>query len=500
MDYKIATFDARRDVPVSRTARAPVREMRSRLTGVTGEGLPFRHELLSLFVRNQLSIALAMPVIAVIVAASTVLWAPWASGAFWLSTTFISQGIMLTLCRVYERADPVEINVAEWNGKLAAAEFLHAVNWASLLFLFWDKGGTVAHVYITAMLIVVISIRMAIASNCLAVVYAGTVPLTAAITFKCAMQGEPLYSAMAIIAIAAQIYFLRLARSLNNTARDMLEFRAQKDTLIAELAQAKANSDEARRRAEDANVAKSRFLATMSHELRTPLNAILGFSEIMKEEILGPHTVPVYKEYAADIHKSGEHLLNLIGEILDLSRVEAGRYEMNEDAVTVQHIGEECKDMLDLRAQERGVHVVEDFEQDLPILYGDERAVRQIWLNLLSNAIKFTPRGGTITLSVARGRNGGLMMSVTDNGPGIPQEEIPVVLSAFGQGSLKRQKAEEGAGLGLPIVQGLAKLHGGTLTLTSEVGVGTRATVEFPPERILKETGQFALEPQGAAA
>src|SRR6202007_1802707 len=158
-----------------------------------------------------------------------------------------------------------------------------------------------------------------------------------------------------------------------------------------ELEQAKAISDEARRRAEGANISKSRFLAQMSHELRTPLNAILGFSEVMKSEVFGPHAVPTYKEYAGDIHNSGVHLLNLINEILDLSRIEAGRYELNEEAVSLVNAVADCHHLLKLRASTRGITIHEVFEQGMPRIWGDERAVRQVVLNLLSNSIKFTP-------------------------------------------------------------------------------------------------------------
>src|SRR5262249_25739449 len=154
-----------------------------------------------------------------------------------------------------------------------------------------------------------------------------------------------------------------------------------KDALFGELETAKAISDEARRRAEAANVAKSRFLAQMSHELRTPLNAILGFSEVMKGEIFGPHQVPAYRDYAADIHGSGVHLLGLINEILDLSRIEAGRYELNEEAVSLANIAGECAHLLQMRAKSRGLVVHELYERDMPRLWADQRAVRQICLN-----------------------------------------------------------------------------------------------------------------------
>ncbi len=277
----------------------------------------------------------------------------------------------------------------------------------------------------------------------------------------------------------------RCRNRLYSTQLASLEFQAEKDALIAELEQAKANSDEARRRAEEANVAKSHFLATMSHELRTPLNAILGFSEVMKSELFGQHQVPAYREYSNDIHASGKLLLDIINEILDLSRIEAGRYELKEEVVSLVHVVDDCRHMLQMRAKSRSITIREAVEKDLPRLWADERAVRQIALNLLSNAIKFTPPGGEVTIKVGWTAAGGQYFSVKDNGPGIPQEEIPIVLQSFGRGSLAIKTAEQGTGLGLPIVKGLIDMHGGTLTLNSVLREGTEAIVTFPASRVM---------------
>jgi two-component system cell cycle sensor histidine kinase PleC len=205
----------------------------------------------------------------------------------------------------------------------------------------------------------------------------------------------------------------------------------------------------------------------------------------MKAEILGPHANTTYKEYASDIHSSGQHLLNLINEILDLSRIEAGRYELNEEAVSLVGVVEDCHHLLKIRAKNRGIAVRENFEQDLPRLWADERAVRQVCLNLLSNAIKFTPPGGEVWLKVGWTQSGGQYLSVRDNGPGIPEHEIPIVLSSFGQGSNAIKSAEQGTGLGLPIVRNLVELHGGLFRLTSKLRFGTEALVIFPPGRVM---------------
>jgi two-component system cell cycle sensor histidine kinase PleC len=319
--------------------------------------------------------------------------------------------------------------------------------------------------------------------------------MTVAVVGRLLALNEPFYFALASMAIGVHIFFIFLAKGLQSTALSMLELRAQKDVLFAELEEEKLISDDARRRAEGASMAKSRFLATMSHELRTPLNAIMGFSEVMKDEVLGTHANPVYREYAADIYESGRHLLHLISEILDLSRIEAERYELHEERAHLGDIAEDCHRLLKLRAQSKGLEIVEDFTADLPQVWVDPRSIRQICLNLMSNALKFTPKGGRITLTVAPTTDGGQLLSVRDTGPGIPEEEIPKVMQAFGQGSLAHETAEGGTGLGLPIVKSLIELHGGTFELRSELRKGTEVIVVVPKQRVLATMGP--LQPLG---
>jgi two-component system cell cycle sensor histidine kinase PleC len=179
------------------------------------------------------------------------------------------------------------------------------------------------------------------------------------------------------------------------------------------------------------------------------------------------------------------HLLNLINEILDLSRIEAGRYELNEEPFSLIHVVADCHHLLKLRASSRGITIHEVFEDEMPKLWGDERATRQIVLNLLSNAIKFTPQGGEIWLKSGWTASGGQYLSVKDTGSGIPEDEIPIVLASFGQGSNSIKSAEQGAGLGLPIAKNLIDMHGGTFTLKSKLRIGTEVIITFPPERVM---------------
>jgi len=179
------------------------------------------------------------------------------------------------------------------------------------------------------------------------------------------------------------------------------------------------------------------------------------------------------------------HLLKLINEILDLSRIEAGRYELNEEAVSLVHVVADCHHLLKLRASSRGITIHEVFEHGMPRVWGDERAARQIVLNLLSNSIQFTPQSAANWLRVGWTASGGQYLSVTDTGTGIAEAATPTVLASFGQGSNSIKSAEQGAGLGLPIAKNLIDLHGGTFSLKSKLRIGTEVIVTFPPERVM---------------
>lgn len=241
------------------------------------------------------------------------------------------------------------------------------------------------------------------------------------------------------------------------------------------------NSKEA---AEFANRTKTEFLANMSHELRTPLNAIIGFAEVIKDEMFGPVGLKKYSDYASDIHSSGRHLLDLINDILDLSKLEAGKMSLNENEVALPTVTEACLTLLRDRAEKGGVRLVTDLEPRLPRLRCDERALKQILLNLLSNAIKFTPRGGEVTLQLKR-ESDGIAIAVSDTGIGMSQDEVSVALAAFGQIDSKLARKNQGTGLGLPIAKSLIELHDGTLVVKSAPRAGTTMTALFPASRIV---------------
>jgi two-component system cell cycle sensor histidine kinase PleC len=476
--------------PRVKDARAAVqqhiRELRQRLSQGTQLKPEFEYELLTMFVKNELSARVTIPLLAVVFSLASMFWAPVVQASAWLVTVITMKFFMITACRKFLAQPRGEVRVDKWREIFVWLEFASGIAWGGMAVVGLGTTDAISHVFILASLIVVLAIRMTFASAVMSILYVGTIPMTLAVCSRLLLQGHPFYLAMAAMAIGLHVYFIFLAKGLNYTALAMLEFRAEKDALIAEIEEEKSISDEARRRAEAANVAKSRFLATMSHELRTPLNAILGFSEVMKCEMLGPMQNDHYREYAGSIHDSGRHLLQLINEILDLSRIEAGRYELHEEPIRLAEIVEDCRRLLALRAESKGLQVVLDLAKGLEQIWADERAIRQICLNLLSNALKFTPRGGRITLSVAATPDGGQSLTIKDTGPGIPKEEIPRVMQAFGQGSLAHQTAEGGTGLGLPIVHNLVNLHGGSFELRSELRKGTEAVVYLPKSRVLR--------------
>lgn len=235
---------------------------------------------------------------------------------------------------------------------------------------------------------------------------------------------------------------------------------------------------EARRAAEESSVAKSRFLATIGHELRTPLNAVVGFSEMMTSGI-GGELSPTHREYAGLIHQSGKHLLEVVRMLLDMSRIEAGKFELQTEPFLMQDIIEPCFSMVEAMARERDIHLVADIAKGLPMLVGDERACRQVLLNLLSNAVKFSHPGGSVTVTLKR-QGQSLNLSVGDRGVGMAPESLKHVGEPFFQAQDGLSRQYEGTGLGLSIVKGLVDLHDGTLRAMSEIGAGTTMTVLLP--------------------
>ena len=306
--------------------------------------------------------------------------------------------------------------------------------------------------------------------------------------------------------VAAAVHFLiRLVEGQPIRAGSVLNFIVEMSLLagpaifyardvIGKLRRARAQQNELSRRlaiavdeAQDANRAKSAFLANMSHELRTPLNAILGFSEIMKDQHLGPVNNARYLSYARDIHVSGRHLLGIINDILDLAKIESGK--MSLESANEFDLAEAVTGALAMvagLAEKYDVRIVADLPQDGVRLVAVERMIRQIVINLVGNAIKFTPEGGSVTLEGGATPDGGYALVVRDTGIGMTDKEIANALVPFGQNENKMSAKHDGTGLGLPLAKAMLELHGGSLAIASRPQHGTIVTLRFPAERRAK--------------
>jgi signal transduction histidine kinase len=307
---------------------------------------------------------------------------------------------------------------------------------------------------------------------------------------------QPQWLATAVAAVMGLIVVLGLVAALID---HKLALRAinEADRLRAHVVALEATKRELQATAENltraldaaaaASQAKSQFLATMSHELRTPLNAIIGFSELLKGELFGPIGDARYKGYVNDVHRSGKHLLALVNDVLDFSKIDAGHLTLQEDQIEIRETLATSLRMVAGQADSNGVAIEQEIAHDLPILRADERRVRQILLNLLSNAVKFTPRGGTVRL-IAFVDEREFVVQVADTGIGMAKEDIPRALERFGQLDSDLNRKYEGTGLGLPLTKKLAELHGGRLEIESELCVGTKVTVAFPAERLIEQS------------
>ena len=449
------------------------------------EQASWKSELLALFLRNQLRVAPTMPLLTFMMAFTSLMWVKPVIVVLWLAAALACQATQIYLCYIYFRRERDQIEQHDWIGMLSASELLHGVCWVLPLFLFWQGANSLQSAYIVAFIMAIIAVRLLVVNNFMPVLIAGTGVMTIGVALRCVSQAEPIYFALAGLIIALEAFFLFIARQLGDTARDMVKFKTQKDELIEALRHERDKAEAEKIKAEDANRAKSTFLATMSHELRTPLNAIMGFSEILNREMFGPMSVSAYKDYAGDIHHSGRYLLDLINDILDLSRIEAGRRDIQEEPFAIQACVRAALTLLRAKAKEKAISITIDIEPSLPKLMGDVRAVNQVLINLLTNAIKFTPMGGKVVIRAVLNAAGAMVVSVKDNGPGIPPHEIHTALDSFARGAMATRQAIDGAGLGLPIVKGLMELHGGDISIKSAPGEGTEVIATFPARRVL---------------
>ncbi len=272
----------------------------------------------------------------------------------------------------------------------------------------------------------------------------------------------------------------RMYEQRKNTPAILLAMEDVTERRQAEQAVRKA------REAELANHAKTAFLANISHELRTPLNAILGFSEIMSSQLLGPLGHDRYREYVEHIHAGGHHLLHIVNDLLDVSKLEAGEIDLEEEEVDVARAIQDSVHLVEEQARRAGVEIRTDIAGPAPSLRVDGRKLKQIVINLLSNAVKFSASGGQVLVQAGLDRSGAFDISVRDRGIGIRPEDLPKVLAPFGQVRDAMAARLEGTGLGLPLAKALCELLGGTFDIDSKAGVGTKVSIRFPEERVVR--------------
>ena len=281
----------------------------------------------------------------------------------------------------------------------------------------------------------------------------------------------------------SEIWVNENARAVTDDNGGVLYYEGSMED-ISQRKHAEGELHEAKIESDLANRSKSEFLANMSHELRTPLNAIIGFSEIIKNEVFGSIEQRQYWEYANDIYDSGKHLLLIINSILDIARIEAGERQLNEAVVSIDKVMQSCLDLIMGKIESSGVILINQSEGSGLSVIGEEVALKQIFMNILSNAVKFTPESGRITISHRTDDRGNLHISVTDTGVGMDKNEVEKALTPFGQVDSSLNRTTSGAGLGLTLVNALMNLHGGSLEIFSQKGIGTTVTLVFPAKRV----------------
>lgn len=410
-------------------------------------------------------------------------WVPAGTLALWYAMVLASLLPQFLVVRMMPAGILPMATTAKWLRLGALANLLHVVSWTAMGWLLWVPGNDFNH------LLIQLALATGLTAHASLVAPSRAVALPAFCWYGVAMTLVPLQAHQTIYIYLACVtpfyvgYVGFMARQHHARARAALVMTEERNALLAELVCAKLESDRGREKAEAASLAKSQFLANMSHELRTPLNAIIGFSELISTRIFAEEPNRNY-EYATLIHGSGLHLLALINDILDLAKIEAGSWKLEEHELDLHRTTADALQLVAWKADAGSVMLRNDVPDDLPFLFADARALKQVLINLLSNAVKFTQGGGTVTVFAEEDAFGNLEFGVADSGVGIAPEDLQRVFDSFGQGKHDVAIADKGTGLGLAIVKGLTAAHGADITLESEVDKGTRVTITFPAMRL----------------
>ncbi len=427
---------------------------------------------------------LLLPVAAILVAFACRNWVDTARLLVWIGSV---AAICIAVGLIGRRSEPSlhhGIDAIRRAARLRTATITAFIaGWCAMTLFLWVPANPANHMFIELMM----ACSLAAASSMLAVHPASAAAVLmvngSALVLRPAISGEPLDWTMAGLGVIFCMLMAGQVRAVYTMAKRSRELEFERHAVIRDLKRAKSESDRDRARAAEAGRAKSQFLSNLNHELRTPMNAILGFSELIKSKAFGD-TVDKYAEYAGIIHDSGQHLLILINDMLDLAKIEGGKPTLQEATFAVAPLIREVVGDYQMQAEAAEITLALELPPSLPQIDADERAIRNILDNLLSNAVKFTPPRGHVAVSAKLERDGRMSLTVEDDGIGIEPEHQLQVFERFGRGRADVTINDKGTGLGLAIVKGFAEAHDGEVTLESEPGIGTRVTVHLPAERV----------------
>jgi two-component system cell cycle sensor histidine kinase PleC len=392
-------------------------------------------------------------------------------------------GVSAAITALYVHRTTGAINLAEiqpWYLRLTLMQAGISTVWGLMPWLLWEPHNAVNHLFLAASCVAVIAGMVVSRGSNRPMFLASLLPITVMTSVRFTFGESGLDWAIAVTApmFAVQMWFT--GRPLVARMYEDSRLRFQVEDMARELEETRDEALKKRFEAEAANASKTAFLANMSHELRTPLNAILGFSEIISQECFGPVGSARYRDYAADIHSSGAHLLSLINDLLDVAKIEAGRMEISPNPLDARRTFDIALKLISFKASEKRQLLTIHVDPNSPPLYADERALKQMLINLVSNAVKFTPDGGKIEVLAGAARDGGFQILVRDNGPGIAHDKLAKVFTPFSQVDNRYDRQAGGTGLGLALVRGLAELHGGRAWIESDPGMGCCAFIVLP--------------------
>ena len=437
---------------------------------------PVEAALLRVLYRQFLPIVAGNLAVATVIAA--MLWnqADPLKLSLWAAAILVTSLARIVLYLQFRRATPTDVDMARWGLYFIIGSAVSGALWGIGSIVLFVPDSLADQIFIAAVIVGMSAGALAASTAHLSAFFAFMLPALVPIGVIHIVIGGPDHLSIGGLVLFFGVMVSWIARNFHGSLRAALSLQVERGGLLSELRAARDD-------AETASRAKSAFLANISHELRTPLNAINGFSQIMKDQMFGPMGNARYHQYSGLIHESGRHLLQLIEDILDLSKIESGSVELQESTFDPAAAVEVSVGLLIERARRDGVRLYTRIAPDLPDLHADERRFRQIALNLVANAVKFTPEGGTVIVSAGQDGDGAFVLTVGDTGVGIAAEDMARIMAPFVQGGESGDRNLEGAGLGLPLVKLLIDLHDGDLAIQSTPGEGTTVTVHLPAAR-----------------